>query len=420
MKTECIVVDQSLSGFQGHHYEYTIAVAKALQAAGISAAIFANLNLNLPPAQTSQAISIWPVFHHKWTDRDKTLFRRQLAWMAMGQIFGFPPPASPTGSFGGDLKTGLQTYAQSAKEIFVHTLSFSQLLEIAVLVRQVQLPIDRVHLVLRQDPTEKGLGGLKVKILQQIVKLFDHQSAISVRFYADTPALVAVYEKILTRSFHLLPILLDQDSLQKIAVDQRSFKDSERLRVAYLGDARREKGYQHLAPIVQTVLEQAGAQKIEFLFQNHLDQHHGGDEELVQTQIKLRELSQSHPQTLRLIEGILSPEAYNLVLQQADVIVLPYGKEEYRFRSSGILSQAISAGKLAIVPTGTSLADPNFQTTVLAYEKTGEIPGLLLKILNDKTSLLGFAQQNQKRWCENHSDLTFVQALRENDKENKL
>ena len=41
-------------------------------------------------------------------------------------------------------------------------------------------------------------------------------------------------------------------------------------------------------------------------------------------------------------------------LHQADVILTPYDRAAYRYRSSGVAAQAVAHGKIAVVPAGTA------------------------------------------------------------------
>ncbi len=59
---------------------------------------------------------------------------------------------------------------------------------------------------------------------------------------------------------------------------------------------------------------------------------------------------------VRLIEGALSPEEYFAELRQADIVLLPYSKDFYRFCSSGIFGEAIALGKAIVLPQGTAAA----------------------------------------------------------------
>lgn len=59
---------------------------------------------------------------------------------------------------------------------------------------------------------------------------------------------------------------------------------------------------------------------------------------------------------VRLIEGALSPEQYFAELRRADIVLLPYSKDFYRFCSSGIFGEAIALGKAIVLPQGTAAA----------------------------------------------------------------
>ncbi|MFN0065373.1 MAG: hypothetical protein ACKVOH_03970 [Chlamydiales bacterium] len=52
----------------------------------------------------------------------------------------------------------------------------------------------------------------------------------------------------------------------------------------------------------------------------------------------------------------LAREHYIAVIQKADIVLFPYEAEKYRYRSSGILVEAVGCGKMPLVPDGTWMA----------------------------------------------------------------
>ena len=92
-------------------------------------------------------------------------------------------------------------------------------------------------------------------------------------FYTDSTELTRQYDGLGTFSFHTLPIPHTYSGREVTAGDGP-------LRVTYLGDARREKGY-HLLPTIVGDLRQEGlAGKLQFVFQSHYNVP-GGEPEAV-------------------------------------------------------------------------------------------------------------------------------------------
>lgn len=56
-------------------------------------------------------------------------------------------------------------------------------------------------------------------------------------------------------------------------------------------------------------------------------------------------------------DGYLSSEAYGALLASADVVLLPYHRDVYEARSSGVFIEAVCAGKIVIVTQDTWMSD---------------------------------------------------------------
>jgi hypothetical protein len=72
----------------------------------------------------------------------------------------------------------------------------------------------------------------------------------------------------------------------------------------------------------------------------------------------LRELEEYDDKHVELIgrHGFLDPSEYYAVLSNSDIVLCPYLAGVYRARSSGILAEAIVAGKPTVVQSGSWLA----------------------------------------------------------------
>ncbi len=57
------------------------------------------------------------------------------------------------------------------------------------------------------------------------------------------------------------------------------------------------------------------------------------------------------------LQETLSTDAYYRLLGQADAVLLPYDAKIYRSRSSGVLTEALAAGKPVVVTENTWLSD---------------------------------------------------------------
>jgi hypothetical protein len=165
-------------------------------------------------------------------------------------------------------------------------------------------------------------------------------------FYTDSEQLSAQYNALGVVEFRTLPVPVVNGPR---AHALRSNTNAP-IRIAYLGDARREKGYQHLPRLAADVL--AGPTLAQFTIQSNLS--HGGS--AAEVALALSQLEAIGDERVRLLRAPLTPAEYRDQLLNADLLLLPYDRASYFARSSGVLAEALAAGIPVVVPAGTWMA----------------------------------------------------------------
>jgi hypothetical protein len=194
---------------------------------------------------------------------------------------------------------------------------------------------------------------------QAFARMRQGAGAHRVYFYTDTEPLTAQYRR-LGAPFRTLPIPHTHPA---------STAEPRRLgpaHIVYIGDARAEKGYHHLPRLVGDLWrDYVEPGRATFTVQSNFNTPMGDPESLV-----ARAQLEAFPTDLvRLIYEPLSEDAYAALLQAATLIVLPYDREQYIARSSGILVEALSAGVPVVAPAGTWLAQ-QFAGEAYAYHRS--------------------------------------------------
>ena len=147
----------------------------------------------------------------------------------------------------------------------------------------------------------------------------------------------------------------------------------------YLGAARLEKGYHYLPYIISKTFEYGGGDApIHFTIQSS-PQVIGYNSTIKNAILKMKQRPRHQ---VTLITDVLKNEEYSKLLHASNLILLPYEKEKYRVRGSGIVSEAIEAGKIVLGTTGTypgamgkiyvgdSAKEPkNFAKKIISFEK---------------------------------------------------
>lgn len=168
-------------------------------------------------------------------------------------------------------------------------------------------------------------------------------------FYTDSDELTAQYNSLGAVTFATLPVPVDRG----FSVVRPTTSKQSPLNIVYAGDARREKGYQYLPKLVADVMAARGLPRpARFVIQSNAS-HGGSAAEIEQAFQQLREW---HDDRVQLVTSPLTPDEYRRQLIGADLVVLPYDRESYFARSSGVLAEALAVGIPAIVPAGTWMA----------------------------------------------------------------
>ena len=269
----------------------------------------------------------------------------------------------------------------------------------------VRLPT--FYLILRRDPDEYDraqLGSART-VLE---KAFGCSIlGTKIILCTDTDLLSEAWGGALNRPFMTVPIPFRHELLTKAEFPKSPGAPRS---IVYLGDARIEKGYQFLPSMVSMLwdrfIEPGFA---ECVFQSNYNLA-GGERGVPEARLRL----QQFPYGIRLLTHKLKPEEYYEVLSQGDIVVLPYDPESYSRRSSGVLIEAVVAGKVAVVPKGSWLASQVSPTGAVIYDHPQGLSDAVAMALENFDELSADAQAHAPRHAALHSPDVFIRRLLEN------
>lgn len=414
-----IILDQSLTNADGHHYDMDRSVAKAAATFGLTPRVAANRAFDTALPFEEAPVDRW--FSQTWVDAHQTkavqaarrvieAFPRVLQpalLSAAGHVRRMLTPKNDTAiaplPFGSEAVAYLRTRDVTAGDhIFVHTLAGAELHALCEAISTADLQA-RIHVVLRRDADEpvmsKGVPGGYSALLARIAE----RPSLSdqVRLYTDTEALTEQHRAIEPRlEFQTLPI-----PIPPIMTD---IADAARapgpLRLVYLGNARSEKGFQAL-PDAMLALKAAGLPTTELIAQANsntsLSEHVIDD-----ARRRLRAMD-----NVQLIEAPLGSDVYGRLLATADLVLLPYNATDYRRRSSGVLIEALAAGKPVVIPNNSWLSDTAPNDCAVTFEDYSAFGAAIVRAVKNIDALGVAAKSGALEWRSRHSPSALVQAL---------
>ncbi len=393
-----VIVDQSFEGVSGHHAEYTLCIAKeAAKYAPVT--VLANHRCAV---QSSEGIEIRPIFRLPWTQAQR----------ARPPALYDPTVSFPAWSFLADLRLGLDRIDLSPEDhVFVHSIGFTEiedLLTYAMICERSRLPV--FDILLRRDLDEISGDDQGFQRFVAYLKAFAGLGFAPehARFFTDTEELSEHYTTVTGIPFATLAIAFDQDALRTALAARPPKTADEPLIVGSLGDARPEKGYQFF-PEIATALTNSHLRdgKVRLRLQSNF--HLPGGETPAMPEAR-RALERFGP-AVELLYDPLDQDEYYRQLADMDIIVLPYLAERYRRRSSGIFVQAAAAGKIVVVPRGTTMweaARRYAMENCISYDAPEDLPAAVAQAIDRYDGLRTAAASYQDRWYAANSPAALV------------
>jgi glycosyltransferase involved in cell wall biosynthesis len=162
--------------------------------------------------------------------------------------------------------------------------------------------------------------------------------------FADADELIAEYREMTKLQVYLVPI---PHTTQTAGASAR-FKNDDRITIAYVGEARVNKGYHLLPHLINGIQRDGLASLAHFHVQSFT--HDPTDPFYKQVMGRIDESN------VTFFPDQLDASDYHDYLASADVILAPYLLDNYYKQTSGIFAEAIGMAKATIVPRGTWMA----------------------------------------------------------------
>lgn len=173
----------------------------------------------------------------------------------------------------------------------------------------------------------------------------------SIRLVTDSDRLARTYETLTSLPFEVVPIPHVPPAHTASSPDHQQDRETGPPRLVYLGGARREQGIHLLVDSLIGLRQQLASGT--FAATIHLNPP-PDDASAVES---CRRLEDAALENVQILRGVLPRAEYEHVLRTADVVAIPYLAEKYNARTSGVLTEALSLGKPAIVPRDTWMGD---------------------------------------------------------------
>ncbi len=364
------IVDQNGFAFGGHYQAYTACIIDGARQFGVKPIVLANKRAR---GGADAPAGTLPCFTYSWGEAERD---GRLEW--------------GTGNFAYELFTALRRLRASADDhVFIHTLGFRELLALVTCLATRFLPGDPlpfIHVLIRRDPDflidnyEHYSGYFEVLAASAYFRR-------KIIFHTDTDLLSQAFAALCGVPFATAPIPFDQSLLLSALAARPPRQPDDPLTIVYLGDAREEKGYQYLPQALSILWRDYIAKgRVRFILQSNFNTP-GGERGILAASQNLA----GFPSTSLKTEP-LAPSEYYGILADADIVLIPYSARQYRYRSSGVLVEAMGAGKPVVTSAGSWMAAYVPPGQAILFDEPGGIGPAIAEAI-DKFDVLSTAAQ---------------------------
>jgi hypothetical protein len=422
-----LLADSAIRGDGGHHREYALHVLQAALDVGLHPVVFAATSVQgaFPPG-----VTVVPAF------ADDAWVRLAQRLISARPSIDTTRPAESVQAAPSALRAFLNTCRVALLRLRAGIHRWRRTREFRQALTTLGPTLPDLVFVPSASGTELGalntvFHGRRARCLRVVIRRLEdltfaggHGSARAAvqrladggaRFYCDTQQLCTRVEAASGVRPALIPIPVPPFPPRD--------DDATRPTVAYLGDARIEKGFLHLPGIVRALIHDPDLPpETRFVIQGASTGRNPAEIRAVGS--ARQALRAIDPRRVTVIADALPTAAYHRLLQEATVVILPYDAVAYADRSSGVFADALASGVAPVVPDGTWMASELRRIADTSHDREAYLP-LLDLIASSSADFPTLAKQAiinrhvilprilavRDVWAAKHSSGSLLQAI---------
>ncbi len=324
------LADHLLVSERGHHVSYNGFIADSARRAGLEVRILCARECD---AEVPGGFRMLRIFRKDWRNNPAPLLSRSRRALDILELLA-------KRRFQSDLLNGIRLEDVGRDDII-----FAEMLaprNLAGWLRWLgSLPKGREPILALHLGYAAERFGVNPEIPRLLASLKVSGKLARARFVTDSDMLREKYEAILGQPVSVLPVVISRRAAE-------CYKSPGKPpHFASLGNARQEKGFAEILAAVDILNANGRAPDARFTLQS-------SDPDTISA-AALVNFRSAAAESVSLINEPLDDEGYLQLLQDTDVLLLPYHLEKYHDRTSGVFCEARTSGKPVITTEGSYL-----------------------------------------------------------------
>ena len=254
------------------------------------------------------------------------------------------------------------------------------------------------HSLYKGEPMQEELEpSQNLRLYRACFSLYEQGGrSPKMKFYTDTEELARDYGRVGKVPFGVLPIPFRSELIANPRMPAQA------LRLAFLGEARDEKGFHWLPKLIDRLMDDyLRPGRARFLLQANVSapQFNPLSSQIID---RLRRYSAEHVELFGL-DAPLDPDEYYSLVSRADVVLLPYDRDRYRACSSGALAEAVAGGRPVVVPASSWLSSQIPLGAGETFHDFESFVEAVKRVIDNYDAYRSHAEEVRSDWSARHS-----------------
>jgi SAM-dependent methyltransferase/glycosyltransferase involved in cell wall biosynthesis len=328
MARTLVIADPNLKNLTGHYFEYDRAVAEAAVRSGFDCITLAHSEAALPPGMSCSVAKVYSGDMWKTIPGESYLSARNIDTVSA--------------EFAAETLKYLDKQPLRDRDvIFFPTITQVQLPAVATLAEAYGPRGVRLCALLRYQRFFYK-GRVAARAFRRLEKVAKRSAVI---LCSDSHRLARAMSSLTALPIEVFPI----PHTGHMTSQQPRTRTADTVNFVSLGNARGEKGLAEIFNAIRKSATFAWGNRARFILQCN-----DPSEDIVDA---IKEFRRDPDPRVELIDQALSTEEYYGLLQDADVVLVPYHRSIYRARTSGVFLEAVTAAKVVVCTRDTWMSD---------------------------------------------------------------